>query len=150
MQYSSGNSNLSPVNKLPAPRAGIIMFSVQMETSGIANWFQQHGLQNALRIATYVISCGMSVLDASVQRMNWEIMSLLTSNTPGGITTCTERSAMPIPRQPIPNSCCAMFSEDSTYLYIIPVSGAISRSPTSSIRFRLACLTTSSNRFSPS
>ena len=46
--------------------------------------------------------------------MNLEIMSLLTSNTPGGITTEIERSAMPTPRQRMPNSRCSMFSEFST------------------------------------
>jgi hypothetical protein len=74
-----------------------------MATSGIANWLEQHSLQIALSIATYIISSGMSVFDASVQRMNLEIMSLLTSNTPGRITTYIERSAMQTPRQPMPN-----------------------------------------------
>jgi len=36
-KYSGGYSSLSPWNKIPALRAGIRTFSVQMETSGIAN-----------------------------------------------------------------------------------------------------------------
>ena len=97
------------------------MFSVQMATSGVANWFWQHGLQIVQSIATYIISSGMSVFGASVQRTNLEIMSLLTSNTPGGITTYIERSAMPTPRQPMPNSRHAMFTEDSMCFDIFPV-----------------------------
>jgi len=85
----------------------------------------------------------MSVFGASVHRTNLEIISLLTSNTPGGITTFIERSVMPTPRQPIRNSHRAMFSEDWTCFDIFCVSWAISRSPTSSIPCRLPCLTTS-------
>jgi len=58
----------------------------------------------------------------SVQRTNLEIMSLLTSNTPGGITTYIERSAMPTPMQPMPNSHRAMSAEDSTCFDKFPVS----------------------------
>ena len=47
-----------------------------------------------------------------------EIMCLLTNNTPGGITTYIERSAMPTPRQPMPNSHCTICTEDSTYFNI--------------------------------
>jgi len=55
----------------------------------------------ALSIATYIISSGMSALGASVQRMNLNIMSHLTSNTPGGISTNKERTVMKTPRQPM-------------------------------------------------
>ena len=92
-----------------------------MVTSGIANRFWQHGFQITLSIATYIILSGMSVYGVSVQRTNLEIMSLLKSNTPGGITTYTERSAMPTPRQPMPKSLRAMFTGDSTYYDIFPV-----------------------------
>jgi len=122
MKYASGYSSLSPLSTIPAPRAGITTFSVQMAISGVANRFSQHGLQIALSIATYIISSGMSVFGASVQRTNLEIMSLLTSNTPGGITTYIERSAMPTPRQPMPTSRGAIFTEDSTCFDIFPVS----------------------------
>jgi hypothetical protein len=84
-----------------------------MATSGVANRFKQHSLQIIQNIATYIISNGMSVFGVSVQRPKLEIMSLLTSNTPGRIRTFIERSAMPEPRQPIPNSHRAMFTEDS-------------------------------------
>jgi len=63
---------------------------MQMATSGIANWFSQHGLQIALSKATYIISSGMSVFGATVQRTKLDIMSLLSSNTLGGITTYIE------------------------------------------------------------
>jgi hypothetical protein len=49
-------------------------------------------------------------------------MSLLTSNTPGGITTYIERSAMPTPMQPMLNTRRAMFNEDSLCFDIFPVS----------------------------
>jgi hypothetical protein len=65
-----------------------------MATSGVVNLFQQLELQIALSIATYIISSAMSVFGASVQRPNLEIMSVLTSNTSGGITTYIECSAM--------------------------------------------------------
>jgi hypothetical protein len=81
-----------------------------MATSGIANRFYQHGLQIALSIVTYIILSGMSVLGASVQTTNLEIMFLQTSNTTAGITTYIELSAMPTPRQPMPNSRRAMFT----------------------------------------
>jgi hypothetical protein len=98
------------------------MFSVQMATSGVANRFYHHDLQIALSIATYIISSGMSVFGASVQRTNMEIMFLLTSNTPGGMTTYIEHSAMPTPRQPMLNSRRAMATEDSTGFDIFPES----------------------------
>jgi len=98
------------------------MFSVQMATSGVANLFEQHGLQIAQSIATYIISSGMSVVGTSVQRTNFEIMSLLTSNTPGGITTFLEPTAMPTPRQPMPNSHHAVSTEDSPCFDLFPVS----------------------------
>ena len=99
-KYSGGYSSLSPVNKIPAPRAGITTFSVQKATSGVGNRCYQHGLQIAQSIVTNISSSGMSASVLSVQRSNLEIMSLLTSNTPGGIATYIECSAMPTPRQP--------------------------------------------------
>jgi len=150
MKYSGGYSSLSPLRTIPAPRAGITMFSVQMATSGVANRFQQHGLQIALSIATYIISSGMSGFGASVQRTNLEIMSLLTSNAPGRIITYIERSAMPTPRQQMPNSRCAMFTGDSTCFDICHVLWATSLSTTSSIQCRSACLTASRSGFSTS
>ena len=84
--------------------------------------FWQQGLQITLSIATYIISSGMSVIGASVQRTNLEIISFLTYNTPGGITTYVEQSTMPTPRRPMPNSDCAMFTEDSTFVGILHVS----------------------------
>jgi len=119
-----------------------------MVTSGVGNRFYQHSLQIALSIATYIISSGMSVLGGSVQGTNLEMMSILTSNTHNGITTYVERSAMPTPKQPMPTSRCAMFTEDSTCFDIFPVSWATSRSLTSSILCRSACLTTSRSGFS--
>jgi hypothetical protein len=120
--YSDAHSSLSPVSTIPAQRAGIKTLSVQMATSGVANWFQRHGLQISLSIATYIIPSGMSVFGASVQRTNLEIMSLLTSNTHGGITTYNEQSAMPATNQRIPNSTHTMFTEDSRYFDIFPAS----------------------------
>jgi len=121
-----------------------------MVTSCVANWFQQHCLQIALRIATYIITSGISVFGASVERTNLEIMSLLTSNIPGGITTHIAPSAMPTPRQLVWNSRRAMFTEDSAFFDIFPVSWATSRSLTSPIQCRSACLTTSTSWFSTS
>jgi len=77
-------------------------------------------------------------------------MFLMTSDTPSGITTNIKCSAMPTPRQPMPNTCCIMVTEDSTCLKVFPVSLATSLSPTSSIQCRLACLTTSRSGFSTS
>jgi len=124
--------------------------TVANTTSGVANRFKQHGLQSVQSIATYIISSGMSVFCASVQRTNLEIMCILTRNTPGGITTYIARSVMPTLRQRMPNSRRAMFTEDSTCFDIFPVFWAISRSPTSSIQCRSACLTTSRSGFSTS
>ena len=112
MKDSGGYSSLSSLNKISALRGGITTFSVQMATSGIANRFGQHGLQIAQCIGTYIISSGMSDFGASVQRSNLEIMSLLTSKTPGGITTYIELSAMPTLRQLKPNSSRPMYNED--------------------------------------
>jgi len=78
-------------------------------------------LQIAQSMATYIISSGMSVLGASIQTTNLEIMCILTSNTPSGITTYIEHSAMPTPRQLMRNSRRAMFTEDSTCFDIFPV-----------------------------
>jgi hypothetical protein len=86
-----------------------------MVTSGIANQFWQHGSQIAESIATYIISRVMSDLGARVQRLNMEIMSLLTSNTPSGITTNQEHSAMQTPRQPMGNCRHTIGTEDSMY-----------------------------------
>ena len=119
-----------------------------MATSGLANWFSQHGLENALSIATYIISSDMSVLGASIKTTNLEIMSLLTSNTPSGITTYIKCSAMPTPNQPTPNSLRTMFADHSKCFYIFPVSCAISRSPPSSIEWWSACRITSRCWFS--
>jgi hypothetical protein len=106
---------------MPAVGAGITRFSVQMANPGVANWFWQHRLQIVQSIATYIISSGMSVFGANVQRTNLEIMCILKRNTPGGITTYIESSALPTPRQPMPNSCRAMFTEDSTCFDIFRV-----------------------------
>jgi len=95
---------------------------MQMATSGIANWFYQHGLQNAQSIATYMIWSGMSDFGTSVQRKNFEMMSRLTTNTPGVITTYIALSTMPTPRQPIPISCHAMFTDYSICFDIFPGS----------------------------
>ena len=102
------------------------MFSVQMTTSGVANRFQQHGLPIALSKATYIILSSMSVFGASVRRTNLKIMSHLTSNTAGGITTYIERSAKPTRRQPMPDSGRARSTEDSVCFDIFPVSCATS------------------------
>jgi hypothetical protein len=83
-----------------------------MATSGFANWFYQHALKIAQSIETYIISSNMSVFVANVQRKNFEIMCILTSYTPDGITTYIERTAMATPRQPMLNSHHAMFTED--------------------------------------
>jgi hypothetical protein len=48
-------------------------------------------------------------------------MFLLTRNTPRGITTITECSAMPTPRQLMVNSHCTIFSKDSTCVDRIPI-----------------------------
>jgi len=85
----------------------------------------------------------MSVFGLSILWTNLEIMSLLTSNTPGGITTYIECSVMPTPMQPMPNCHPIMFSKDWTCVNMFPVSWATTRSLTSSIHCRLACLTTS-------
>jgi len=121
-----------------------------MATSCIANPFWQHGLEITLIIATYIIWSGMFVFGVSVQRMNLEIMSRLTSNTPSRITTYVQRSVMATPRQPMPNSCRAMFTKHSTCCDIFPVSWTTSLSPTSSIQCNLGCLTTCRSGFSTS
>jgi len=92
-----------------------------MATSEIGNLFQRHGLQISYSIATYIIWSGMSVFGASVHRVNLEIMSPLTSNTPGGITTYVERSLMLKERQLVPNSRHPIFTKDSTCFDIFPV-----------------------------
>jgi hypothetical protein len=66
MKYSGGYSSHSPLNNIPAPRAGITMFSVKTATSGVANRFYQHSVQIAQSIATYIILNSMSVFGASV------------------------------------------------------------------------------------
>jgi len=96
-------------------------FSVQTATSGVAKQILLHGLQIALSIATYIILSDMSGFGARVQRTNLKIMSLLTTNTPGGISTYLKRSTMPTTRQRIPNTCGAMFPEDGTCFGIFPV-----------------------------
>jgi hypothetical protein len=94
MKISGGHT----INKIPMPRVAITTFSVQMATSGVANLVYQHGLKSALSIAMCIISSGMAVFGATFQRTNLEIMSLLTSNTHGGITTYMECSPMLAPR----------------------------------------------------
>ena len=83
-------------------------------------------------------------------RTNLEVMSLLQSNTPGRITTYIGCSAMPTPRQPMPNSRCTMSTKDSTCINIYPVLWATSRSQTSSIQCRSVCWATSRSGFSTS
>jgi hypothetical protein len=148
--YSGVYSSLSLSNKILVPRASISMFSHQVAPSGVANQFQQHGLKSALSSATYIILTGMSVVGASVQWMNLEIVSLMTSNTPSGITLYIERLAIPTPRQPMPNSCRTIFTEDSTCFVIFPVLPVTFLSPTYAIQYRSACLATSRCRFSTS
>jgi len=80
---------------------------------------------------------------ASVQRMNLEFMSILTSNTHCGITTYIECLVMPTPRQPMCNSGRTMFTQDSTCMDIFPVSWVTSRSLSSSIQCTSASLTSS-------
>jgi hypothetical protein len=121
MKYFGKFSSHSPLNNIPAPRAGITTFSVQMATSGVGNRFYKHGMQITLSIATYIILSDMSVFGGNVLRTNLEIMCILTSNTPSGITTYIERSAMPTPRQWMLNSRRAMFTEDSTCFDTFPV-----------------------------
>jgi len=104
----------------------------------------------AQRMVTYIILSGMSLFHAGVQRTNLEILWLLTSNTPGGIITYIQHSAMPTPRQPMPNSRPAMFTEDSKCFDIFPMLWVNSLSLTSSIQFRSACMTTSRSAFSTS
>jgi len=118
-KYSGRSSSLLPLNTIPMPRVGITMFSGQKVTSGIVNRIEQHGLQIAHNIATFIILSSMSIFGASIQRTNLEIMSLRTSNAPGGITTYIECSVMPTPRQPMPNARCATFTEDATCFDII-------------------------------
>jgi len=105
----------------PSTGAGITTHSVQMATSGFANRFQQQGLQIAQSLAIYIILSGMTVFGVSVQRSNLEIMSLLTSNTLGGITTNIEHSAMPTLTQLMPNTCHAMSTKISPQLNIFRV-----------------------------
>ena len=104
-------------------------------------------MQIALSIALFTSSSGMYVFGASVHRTHLKIMSLLTSNTPGGITTYIERSAMSTQRQPMSNSHRAMSTEDSMCCAIFPESWATSLSLTSSIKCRSAYLTSCRSRF---
>ena len=110
MKYSGVYSSLSPSNNIPVPGAGITIISVQMAPSGIANQFQQDGLQIAQSRATHIISSGVSVSGARVQRSHLKIMSLLTSNTPGGITTYIAPSSMATPMLLMPKSHHSMFT----------------------------------------
>jgi len=121
-----------------------------MATSGVATWCRQHGLQIAQSIATYMLLSYMSVFRASIQRMKLEIISLLPSNTAGGITIYIECTAMPIPRQPMLDSRRAMFTHYISYVNVFHVSGAASQSPTPSIPWSSVCLTTCSCGFSTS
>jgi hypothetical protein len=76
---------------MPVRRGGFTTFSVQMATSGFGTRLEHQGLVIALNISTYIILSGMSVFGTIVQGTNLEIMSLLTSNTPGRISTYIER-----------------------------------------------------------
>jgi hypothetical protein len=96
------------------------MFSAQMATSGFAIHIGQHGLPIALSIATYIILSGMSMFRVTVERTNLEIMSLLTTNIPGGIRIYIVRYAMPRHRQPMPNTRHAMFTENSMFDVMFP------------------------------
>jgi len=96
-----------------------------------------------MSIATYNISSSMAVYGATVERTNWEIMSLLTRNTSGRITTDIKRSVMPKPRQLLLYSPRAIFTNDSKCCDIFPVLWETSRRPTSSVQCRLACYTPS-------
>jgi hypothetical protein len=82
----------------------------------------------------------MSVFSASVQRTKLEIMSLLTCNTPSGITTYIERSAMPTQLKAMLNAHRKMCTMHSTSLHIISVSLATFESAISTIPCRFACL----------
>lgn len=126
------------------------MFSVQMASRGDAYQLYQNGLQIAFHSVTYIISSDMFVIGASVRRINLEIMTLLTCNTPGGITTHIQCSTIPTPRQLAPNSPCAMFTENSTCFDIFPVLCTTCRGSTSIITCRSASLITSRSRFSTS
>jgi len=144
----------SKIRRMPSTDCAVMVtllpIPIQNGVSPQKRLDEQQGSQIALSIATYIMPSGISVLCASVERMNLEIMSLLITNTPGGITTYIKRSAMPTPRQPIPNSLGARFTADSMCLDIIPASWATSLSPTFSIQCRSACLTTSIWGFSTS
>jgi len=107
-------------------------------------------MEIAQSIVTYIISSGMSVLGASVSRMNLEIMSLPTSNTPGVIRTYIELLTMRTARRPMLSSRSAMFTEESMCFNILAVSLGTSLSLNSSIQCRSACLTTSRSGFSTS
>jgi hypothetical protein len=64
----------------------------------------------------------MSLVGASVQRISFEIMSLLTSNTPKEITIYIECSVIPTRSQPSLDTKSAMFIEDSIAIEIFPSS----------------------------
>jgi len=81
-RYSSEYSSHSSLKELPLLSLGITTFSVQMASSGIPNLLCHQDLQIALNIATNVFSSGMSVSGTSVPRIHFEILSLLTINTP--------------------------------------------------------------------
>jgi hypothetical protein len=70
----------------------------------------------------YIISSGMFGFGASVRQMNFEIMSLLTTNPPVGIKTNIECSVIPTLRQPITNTHGAMFTKNCMNLDILPES----------------------------
>jgi hypothetical protein len=91
-----------------------------MATSGVANRGQQHSLQIVQSIATYIISSDMSVFGVTVKRKNVEILCILTNNTPGGMATNRECSAMATTWQQMPNSLHAMFTKDAMCFDIFP------------------------------
>ena len=83
-RYSGGYSTLSPWNKIPALRVGITTFSVQMATCGVANRLGQHGMQRAVRKATYIISSNMCVFRASARERTWRLSPFRQASPPAG------------------------------------------------------------------
>jgi hypothetical protein len=73
-------------------------------------------------IGTYIISSGMSVIGASIQRTNLEIIYHVRNNNPSGITTYIEHSAMPTLQQLMLNSCNFIFTMQSMCIAIFLVS----------------------------
>jgi hypothetical protein len=78
-------------------------------------------MQIELNIAANIISSNMYGICASIQRTNFQIMSLLTGDTPGRSETNINYSAMLTAMQPMRNSCRAMFTEESICFNIFPI-----------------------------